>query len=166
MNTAQESIQTVGCSTSKLHKKDKAGFGERAMQAEAAAEKRASPMVSSTSRDVHREFRDEWGFTPSPELQAPEVLHWTQSSGSSTDRTRHTGALPMRGPARSNQVLPRSSSSPHSTYSNPDTALSRRDNKVLGCSQLKVNNHLLLSKLRYMFPDAPHRQQPSSKEQS
>ena len=51
----QESVQTVACSTSERHSKDKKqGLGKRATWAEVAAQKIASPMVTYTSRDVHR----------------------------------------------------------------------------------------------------------------
>lgn len=160
MNIQQESIQPAGCSTSELHSKNKPGFGERAMRAEGAAETIASPMVSSMSRDTHRMFREEWGFGASPELRAPQALALDAELGEQHPHVAGRGAAACPGHgcsgqdrthwvsagSRGNQVLLRCSSSPHPTNTNPETAfIGRQDNKVLGCSQLKVNNHLPLS---------------------
>lgn len=121
-------------------------WGE-ATRAEVAAETRASPAVSSASRDTHREFRDERALGGSPlalaldaELreQHPPVASRGAAACpghrcSGRDRTRWVAAH-----ARPGQGQPgtgRSSSSPQPTSSNPETAFTGRgDNEVLGCS--------------------------------
>lgn len=129
---------------------------------EATAEKIASPIVSSTSRDRHREFRGEWEFGASTGLRGPEALtlgaevreqhphaaEWEMLPAPAKGllaKIRHIGSLTMQGPGEDNQVLLRPSSS-HLAYSKPETTFtSRWDNKEASYSQLKENDHLLLS---------------------
>lgn len=121
-----------------------------------AAEQTASPGVISTARGTHREGRRagtrgcpqaEGTRSPRPGCGARGAAPGRGAAsgpghgGSGWDRTQRVSAH-----AKPSQGLLRSSSSPHPTYSNPGTAFTgRRDSKALGCSELKVNDHLLLS---------------------
>lgn len=121
-------------------------WGE-ATRAEAAAETGASPAVSSASRHMHREFRDERALGGSPlalALDAELREQHRPAAGrgaaarpghpsSGRDGTRWVAAHAR--PGRGQPGTGRSSSSPQPTSSNPEAAFTGRgDNEVLGCS--------------------------------
>lgn len=154
LNTEQESVQNAGCANSKLHSKDKAGFGERAIQAEVTVEKTASPAVTSTPWDRHQEVSGDLGL--------PEALMLAQTMGAPA-KTGHAGSLTIPGSARSCSDLPVLLSLPTATQKrHPGADRTMRCWVVL---RLRWTATSCYQQLGYFFPNMPHLQKPSSKEQ-
>lgn len=135
-------VQSKGCSTSQLHSKDGAGFGERRRGQRRQLRKKPAPRLAP--RETCREIRDERGLGGSPEAL---VLDTELGEQRPPAAGRGAAACPGHGasgrggtrwvaaharPGRGQPGAGRSSSSPQPTSRDPETAFTGRgDNEVL-----------------------------------